>query len=309
MDPMAPSEGWWAGTVTLHLTASINGGAAYVVTPREIGRLTDVAVCGQPIPIRNGFWEYLQFGRGLEPKACRHTGCGSPLSAYERDNAITFSPLLSTPQKIRVYPTDVRDIGLRVLLQGKDQNRQTILCTDPGTGLSALGEYLSLNLPFVDSVNQFSTISGIQKDATYGFIQMFQVDPNTGAEVPLSSMEPNEGVASYRKYLVNGVPSHNLYCVSPASPLQLTAQGRLDFIAVANETDYLTIPNVPALTEEAMSIRYGKMESGNAAQQSMAHHARALALLNGQIDSYEGKTNTAISVPIFGSHRLRRQPV
>ena len=309
MDPMAPSEGWWGGTVTLNLTASITNGAAYVVTPREIARLTDIAVCGQPIRIRNGFWEFLQFGRGVEPKACRSGACGSQLQAYERDNVVTFSPLLSTPQQIRVYPTDIRDTSLRVLLQGKDQNGQVILTTDPGTGLSAPGEYLQLAFPFSNSVNQFSTISGVQKDQTYGPLQFFQVDPATGVEVPLSSMEPNESAASYRRYLVNGIPSQNLCCASPASPLQLTAQGRLDFIPVANETDYLIIPNVPVLIEESQAIRFSKMESSNAAQQSLLHHARALALLNGQIDAHEGKTNTAISVPIFGSQRMRRQPV
>src|ERR1019366_4511028 len=152
MDPLSPSEGWFGGTVTLNLTASIFNHAAYVVTPREIGRLTDVAVCGRPIHIRNGFYEYLQFGRGVEPKACRSGLCGGQFQAYERDNAITFSPLLSTPQKIRIYPTDVRDIGLRVLLQGQDNNRQIILTTDPGTGLTAPGEYLGVNFPFVDRV-------------------------------------------------------------------------------------------------------------------------------------------------------------
>ena len=137
MDPMAPSEGWWGGTVTLNLTASIIHGAAYVVTPREIGRLTDAAVCGRPIRIQNGFFEYLQFGRGVEPKACRSELCGSQLQAYERDNAVTFAPLLATPQQVRIYPTDIRDTALRVLLQGKDQNGQIILTTDPSTGQAA----------------------------------------------------------------------------------------------------------------------------------------------------------------------------
>lgn len=308
MDPMAPNEGWWGGTVTLNLTASITSGAAYVVTPREIGRLTDVAVCGHPIRIRNGFWEYLQFGRGLQPKACRSGLCGGQLQAYERDNVVTLAPLLSTPQKIRVYPTDARDSGLRVLLQGKDQNGQIILTTDPNTGTSAPGEYLSIKFPFSDSVNQFlGQMSGIQKDETYGPLQFFQVDPNTGVEVPLSSMEPNEDAANYRRYLVNGIPNQNLCCVAPGQPLQVTAQGRLDFIPVENETDYLTIQCVPAIVEEAQSIRFSKMENG--LQQSGFYHARALALLNGQLDAYEGKTSVAINVPIFGSARLRPQPV
>ena len=305
MDPMAPSEGWWGGSVTMNLTAAIINRAAYVATPREIARLIVMGICQQPVNIRNGFYEYLQFGRGLEPKGCQNTACGSPFQAYERDNVFTFAPLLSTPQIIRIYPTDTRDIGLRVLLQGLDGNKNVILTTDPGTGLSAPGEYIGVNFPFVDFLYQYSRITGLQKDQTYGPLQFFQVDPVTGAELPLSSMEPNEGVASYRSYLISGIPIQNLCCASPANPLQITAQGRLDFLPVANETDYLTIPNVPALLEESQSIRFSRMESSNAAQQSQLHHVRALNLLNGQIDLHEGKTSVAISVPVFGSARLR----
>ena len=297
MDPMAPDEGWWGGSITLNLTASIINRSAYVVTPREIARLIVMGICQHPVQIRNGWYEYLQFGRGLQPKGCQNSDCASPFQAYERDNVVTFAPLLSTPQQIRVYPTDIRDTALRVLLQGKDQNGQIILTTDPGTGQSSPGEYLQLGFPFTTSVNQFSTITGIQKDQTYGPLQFFQVDPTTGAEVALSTMDPNESSASYRRYLINGIPSQNLCCASPANPLQITAQGRLDFIPVMTETDYLTIPNIPALIEESQSVRYSKMDSGNATQQSMFHHARALSLLNGQLDAMEGKVNTAISYP------------
>ena len=305
MDPRAPDEGWWGGWVTMNLTATISNAAAYVVTPREIARLIVMSVCQHPVNIRNGFYEYLQFGRGLQPKTCKVGTCGSLFQAYERDNAVTFSPLLPTPQTIRMYPTDNRDSGLRVLLQGKDQNGQTILTTDPGTGTSASGEYVTLIAPFVNSVNTFSSISGIQKDQTYGPVQFFQVDPTTGVETVLSTMDPNEGSANYRRYLVNGIPQQNLCCVTPGQPLQIAAQGRLDFIPVENETDYLTIPCVPALIEEAMSVRYSRMDSSNAAQLSTLHHNRALALLFGQLDLMLGKVNTAILMPTFGSARPR----
>lgn len=307
IDPFTPDEGWWGGSVTLTLNGSISNNAAYVVTPREIGRLIVTAVCQQPIAIRNRFYEYLQFGRGLQPRTCRTLNCGGTFQAFERDNVVTFAPLLSTPQTIRIYPTDVRDVGLRVLLQGLDNNSQVILTTDPGTGLSAPGEYVVLKFPFVDSAHQYTRITGIQKDETYGPLQFFQVDPTTTAEAALSTMEPGEGVANYRRYLVNGIPNLNLCCLTPGQPLQLTAQGRLDFIPVVNETDYLTIQCVPALIQEAMSIHYERMDNG--AQQAAIHHGRALALLNGQLDAYEGKISTAVKVPIFGSNRMRRQPV
>ena len=303
MDPLCPDEGWWGGWVTMAFTAAILNRAAYITTPREVARLTDVAVCGRPIPMHNGFYEYLEFGSGLQPKPCRNNTCGSTFAAYDRDNVATLSPLLGT-RTIRVYLTDGRDVGRRVLLQGKDQNGLVILTTDPGTGRAASGEYLKLASPFTDSVNLFSDISGLQKDETFGPAQLFQVDPATAVEEPLSVIEPREGTASYRRYLVSGIPGINLCCLSPGT-LKLTAQARLDFVPVLNETDFLTIPNVPALLEESMSIRYNRMDSTTAAQQAALHHQRALALLFGQLDKFLGKVSTAVKVPLFGSNRLR----
>jgi hypothetical protein len=51
------------------------------------------------------------------------------------------------------------------------------------------------------------------------------------------------------------------------------------------------------------------MDSSNASTRSQEHHVAALRLLCGQLDLYEGKVSTAIKVPIFGSQRMRRQPV
>ena len=307
LDPLCPDEGWNSGWATMAFTVSISNGSAFVVAPREVERIIGISVCQRPIPMRNNFFEWLAFGRGLQPKACQNSSCGSLLSAYERGNAVTFAPLLATPQFVRVYPTDIRDTSLRVLIQGKDQNKMIVLTTDPGTGLSAPGEYLPLAFPFSTTVNTFSTIDGLMKDQTFGPLQFFQTDPVTGAELPLSSMEPNESAASYRRYFVNGIPSQNLCCTSPGNPLQITAQARLCFMPVQNETDYLSISCVPAIVEEAMSIRFSRMENG--AAQSAFHHGRAIALLNGELDAVLGKTNVAVNVPIWGSAKLRKQPV
>lgn len=308
-DPTAPDEGWLGGWITMNITATMTtGGVSYVTIPREIVRLIVMAVCQSPIHIRNGFYEYLQYGIGLHPKTCAASNCGGELQAFERDSVPTLNSLLSTPQTIRVYSTDARDVGRRVLLQGKDQNGQTILTTYPNTGKSAPGEYLTISSPFSDSVNQYSSITGIQKDETWGPVQFFQVDPTTLAEVALSSMEPTEGQALYRRYMISGIASTKICCQSNAT-FQITAQGKLDFMPVKNETDYLTIPNVPALIEEAMSIRFGRMESTTAAQQSAVHHNKALQLLWGQLDHVMGKTQTAVRVPIFGSQKLSRMPV
>ena len=303
MDPLCPETGWWGTWMRMNFSATISNGTAYITTPYNIARLTDLAACTHPIHIRNGFYEFLAYGSGLQPKLCQATGCGSTFQAFDRDSVFTLTDLVGT-KTIRVYPSDVRDTGLRILLQGKDQNGITILTTDPGTGQSAPGEYLQFGFPFSNSVNQFSAISGIMKDQSWGPIQLFQVDPVTGVELPLSALEPNEGTSLYRRYMINGIPSTNL-CCQGAGTIQLTSMARIDFTPVINETDYLTLPNVPALLEEAQSLRFARMESSNASEQSMLHHVRAINLLNGMLDLYEGKVSTAVKIPLWGSNKLR----
>lgn len=307
MDPLMPEGGWWGTWIKMAFSSTVSNGSAYVITPREVARITDIAVCQRPIHIRNEYFEFLQYSSGLKPKLCS-PHCETTFSAYERGNVATLSDLLSTPQTIRVYPTDARDVGLRVLLQGNDANEQTVLVTDPGTGQSAPGEYLVLAFPFVDSTNTFSSITGVMKDQTWGPIQMFQVDPTTSAEVTLSSMEPNEQSGWYRKYLLNAVPSA-AGCCSTSPTIQITALCQLDFTEVVNETDYLLIPNVEALILESRAIRFENMDSSAAAQQAVIFHQKAIAMLNGQLDVFEGKNNTAVNVPIWGSRPLTRQPV
>lgn len=302
IDPLAPENGWWGMWVKMRFTIQNDQGHAYVTTPREVARLTDIALCDRPMAMRNAFYEFLEFSRGLLPKTCSTCNNG-PLQTLDQDNVVTLADLNTTEaQTLRFYPTDSRDSGLRVLPQGLDANGQTILTTDPNTGLSAPGEYVSLTFPFVDTANTFTKLTGLLKDQTYGPVQIYQVGATTG-EVILSSMQPNEMVANYRRYLISGIPATRIACCNTTTGLQLNAMARLDFIPVQNEIDFLTIPNVPALIEEAKAIHFRNIDNGGALAEQ--HHARAISLLCGQLDAQTGKTNVAVAVSLFGSRPLR----
>jgi hypothetical protein len=134
------------------------------------------------------------------------------------------------------------------------------------------------------------------------------VDPVTGASTLLTTMGPNETTAQYRRYLLNGLPNNGC-CSTPGQPIQVTCDCRLDFVPVVSGSDYLSIPNVPALIEQVQAIRYSRMDTPAAAGNEAKHHKRALDLLNGQLDAYQVKTNVSIRVPIFGSDRVRLQPI
>ena len=308
-DPLAPDEGWWSGWVKMLFNVQVNNLSAYIVTPNNIARIILMDVCQKPIRIRNGFYEYLEFGIGLQPRGCKPQPCGpNTMQAFERDTVVTLNDFAGSPQLLRAYPSDNADVGRRIVFQGEDQNGVPVTSVDTVTQAAILGETLYMTIPFVASTNTFSTITGIMKDPTIGPVAIFMVDPITGASTLLSSMDPNETTAAYRRYLVNGLPC-NCCATSPAGTVQVSAQCKLDYVPVISDSDYLTIQSIPALGEEIQAIRYSRMDSPQAPALETKHHAKAISLLNGQLDHFLGKINTAVTVPLFGSDRLRLNPI
>lgn len=305
-DELCPEEGWWGTYVTMVFNLAVSNHTATVRTPREIARIDVLDICNRPRFLRNGFYEYLMFGTGKQPKACGTQFCATQ-QAFTRDTVPTLIPFpTSVPQFIRIYPTDAADVGKRIVLQGPDQNGIPVLSRDVATGAAAVGETVILQLPFSTASNQYQDITGLIKDPTVGPVKIFTVDPSTGSQTELSSMETNETTASYREYFFNGIPDH--CCHGPTGVVQVSAQCKLDFIPVIADTDYLLIQDLDAIEEECQALKFSKMDAAQAMQWEDRHHQKAIRLLNGQLDHMLGKTNTAIGVPLFGSNRLRPQP-
>jgi len=61
----ASDEGWWSTFAEVQFQASRS--TPYVTMSREIARLEVIDVCSRPVPLRNQFYEYLQFGNGRMP--------------------------------------------------------------------------------------------------------------------------------------------------------------------------------------------------------------------------------------------------
>lgn len=308
-DPLAPDEGWWGSWAKMAFTVSRS--EPTIVTPQEVARIILLDVCKHPVRIENEWYEYMQFGPGIHPKGCSTTSnpCG-PLNAFERETVVTFTALLSTPQYIRAYATNPNDVGRTCLIQGKDSNGAYVRFVDAATGNAGLGESLTLSSPFTDTAVLYSEITGIQKVKTFGEVEFFQVDPSTGVETSLLVMQPAETTALYRKYYINGLPSNCCTsCTTTSTQLQVLAMCKLDYVPVTCDSDYLRIMSVPALIDECMSIRYGRMDTPGAQQLSAAKHASALRILFGQLDHYLGKERPALQRHIFGSDRMRLQPL
>lgn len=305
-DPLQPDEGWWGTWMTMLFNVTPQpDGTAIFTTPFNVSRVIVLDICNRAVFLRNGFYEYLQFGTGHRPKGCcGQSNCRCDVTqGFDRPNVPLLAPFpTSGPQIIRIYPTDARDTGKRFVIQGPDQNGNAVLGTDPTTGTTNIGETLLLNLPFVQSTFHYQNIEGLIKDYTFGPVKIFAVDPVTQAQTQISSMAFNETTASYRQYLLVGLPDK---CCNTGGPVQVYAQAKLDYVPCVADQDYLSLPNLQAIQEECQSRRYSRMDSQTAPSLEDKHHKRALAFLNGQLDKLEGKVRTAINVPIFGSNRLR----
>lgn len=297
----ASNESWY-GTFA-ECTFQLSRDNPYVTLPREIARLEGVTVCDRPIPVNNQFVQYLLYGNGRLRKNRRCDN--NVLQAVSRNNAVTFVDMTDPPKYLRIYITDDRDVAKRVLLQGKDSNGNTIYSTD--NLVEVTGVFVALDSPFVTTALQFNSITGVQKDATYGPIELYSVSPDTGDEVLLLTMQPSETTASYRRYFFNNLPCG--CCPDPGSTdnlVQVTAIAKLDLIPVVVDTDVCLIQNLEALIHEAQANKYSESDSPSAKQMAQNSHIQAVRLLTGELSHWNGVDSPALNFAPFGSANLER---
>lgn len=308
--------GWWGGWAKV--VFQISRADPYIVLPRQFARAINLDVCRTPIKIQNSFFEFLYAGVGLQSRddlLATQTGrdwCGI-FAGFERNNVPTTRTLTPTNQLLRVYYTDARDQGRRVLIgPSKDQNGNYIYSQDGNNPVN--GFYLTLAAPFTTSQMIVTDIEGIQKDPSYGDVLIYQVDATTGNQVLLSRYAPYETTPSYRKYFINRLPcgccchtaGNNCTCTDPDPFLPVTALVKYEYVPANLSTDFLVIGNIPALKEECLSIRYGEMDSPASVPLSERHHLKAIKLLNDELRHYLGELVPAIGFSPWGTAKLQR---
>jgi hypothetical protein len=306
----ANSEGWWGSFAEVSFN-NVSRLEPYLTLPRQIARVEMFDVCEGAIPVHNQYVEYLQFGNGRMPHRCRQNTRWTCLTeAYMRNNAVTFVRQSVFPCILRVYATSQNDIdsGKRLLIQGLDHADNVIYSDDNAKQVT--GMFMDFDSPFADFPIQLNQINGFQKDVTEGQIQIFQVDPTTGTQTLLLTMEPGETVADYRRYYLHNLPRNCCRIQNlPVQPVRVTAIAKLELIPVVADTDYFLIQNLEALIEECQSIRLSEMDNTASQQLALVHHTNAIRLLSGELAHYLGKQNPAVSFLPFGSAKLERQHV
>ena len=300
-------QGFWGGAHKL--VFNVTRANPYITLPPQYAQLSAMDVCRVPIAIQNEWYEFLEFGVGLQVPCTNESPflgmqCGT-LQGYARSTVSTAYDLTPTNQYLRTYITDVRDIGAKFLISGAlDANGVGIYTND--VNLQVNGFYLIGDQPFTTSTMIVTGFSAFSKPVTYGDVLLYQVDATTGDEVLLSRYTPQETNPAYRRYFIKSLPCG--CCQSPTNPgyVQVTAMCVVEYQPVINPSDFLIIGNVPALKAECESIRYSEIDNALSQSLSIKKHADAIRLLNDEVTHYIGRSKPAVNVAIFGSAQLER---
>ena len=301
----AGNDGWY-GTFA-EIAFSVSQANPYITAPRSVARIMYAAWCDDWVPVQNQFFEYLTFGNGRMPKRFVNE-CGTAIQqVYSRNNAVTYTDLSGAPQLIRVRITESQDVTKRALISGTDNNNATIYTQDDTR--RAQGEFVAFAQPYVTTTFQFNTITGIQKDVTAGEVQFYQVDPTTGDEVLLLTMEPSEKTAYYRRYYLDSLPNNCFPTGTGTADISVTAMCKLELVPAYYDTDYLLLQNLEAIVEECASVRYSEIDSPSSKQMAQERHVQAIRLLNGELNHYLGADQAAVIFKPFGTAGLARQRI
>lgn len=156
----------------------------YVTMPRGVARLIRLAVNDCPVPIRNQFHEYMEFGSGRWPKLCQSSGttvCSSGQVQMLRRNLVPTMTPLTTPGYTLRFTSDVADNGKQVVVTCKDSNDQLVRTLH--NGVKTNGIFVTLAAPSVDLILpdttaqfEISEIIGLQKDVTLYPVGIYEVN-------------------------------------------------------------------------------------------------------------------------------------
>lgn len=284
-DKAQGEEGWY-GTWA-EMSFAVDPSRPYITLPRGVARIEALDVGNRTLPLRNQFYEFMDFGNGYMRQHWHRRMEGG---VYARNNTPTWFDLTGGAQPVSAMAVNPLDAGKRILISGLDENQRPIVTLNSNNPIQ--GEYVTLSLIGSATVNSFSQITGIQKDVTIGHVTVSQTVSNS----LLVELEPSETSAWYRRYYLSRLPVH---CVG-----RVRALVKLDFIPVSVDSDYLLIPNVEAVIEEAQSVRLGETDDSGGQQQAALHHQKAIQLLIGQVNHYIGKDSPGVNFKPFGSASL-----
>lgn len=260
-----------------------------LVWPREIAAIEAVSICNRALPVRNQWFEFMESGPGLQGEGSdgQHRMDGCIPNSYDRGTACTFSDIIGTGKKIKVYADIAEDPNAVILLQGYDQNGNWITTQVNGEWID--GEYVGISTTPQTSYNIFSSLVAVQKPITNGPVRLYEYNTSDATQRAIAYYETDETNPSYRKSYVGGLRRNSCGSVSDGECelKTVTVMAKLEFIPVRRDTDWLLIGNLPALKDCMQAILKWEMDLP---QEAQYYFNKSVATLRQELSHYRGQS-------------------
>jgi hypothetical protein len=256
----AISRGRWWGTT--QLVQFCLGDSGCLVLPRQVAVIEAANLGAQHVQMRNAWYEFIKPHAACENLCCNddncNCGCG-PANMSDMGTVASFNTTTGSNKKLRVYPSQIADIGKKIIFQGNDSNG--IWVRTEIDGVIQDGEEVTLALPFVDTDTTWGPGApvAVVKEITQYRVLVYAVDPDDN-ETQLAIYEPTETEPAYRR--VKLAPYRN--CSSGCNSNSLWAIVSLDHVPIVNNSDWMLMSNIEAYRLGMMSVK--AREDGNTVQ-------------------------------------------
>ena len=267
----------------------------HLVLPSFLDRLMQINIKGVPQTISSPWYQFCAYGPG--------TPSDNPQAEFNRwwvdERMITDwgefptqvrLPETGGPWNLRVYTavdenllTDGTSLPPVCVLQGTDGNGQIIRMADGTSYTTGESVPLDSSVAYVQTTQQFSTLSAFTKPVTRGPIKLTAWDGVT--ETVLYNYIFTDTTPSYHHYFSHWLQTLTRFDSGVNKIVR--ARCRKRFVPVSADTDVLIVSNLPALKE--VVIAQWKRDADNL-QSYVAHKQTALSLMNKEAEAYRGKS-------------------
>lgn len=234
-----------------------------VVWPRYVGQVRKINVCNYPIPIKNVWYDFLEYrDRGWR------SWCGCEARMIQQEQAPAFSDIFGDGRFVRAYCTARADVGKTIQLFGEDNNGQP-LRTANSDGSYTEGITIVFAAPFASTSIFVRRIDRVIKDVTQGDVRLYAYNPVTDILEDIALYSPTETVPSYEKYRLRA----NVWPTTTSPPttsccpsMSVVALVKLKHIDAVVDSDLIAVDNIEAVKAMVQSVKYGEAGDRSSAQ-------------------------------------------
>lgn len=278
---------WWGTVARFRMCAS----QGCLTLPAQIATIEAVNTCGQPTAVRDFWYEFLDNGWGSvggEADNGHFNSGGCMNAAIMRGNYPTFADIHGVDKKLNFICDLASDSCCSVLALGYDQNQNWIRTLQGGSYKD--GEVIRLSQGTgTNSVNIFSSVTGIQlPDTLQGQVWLYEYSTTNNTKRMIGHYQYFETNPSYARYYFPGICVRNT--TDACNLTRVEVVGKLAYIPVKQDTDYLIIGNIPAMKEMMKAIKKAENEEDGVASNQILLSGEAVAtkILDNQLSHHFG---------------------